>query len=156
MTQKKKTLTLSCGLRGKNASFRGFRVFDFLVTLFFFFIFQLLYLESVFFLSVAYLTAANLARLGKSVHRYVSGPSIQSSSSPSAGLQVVTQSSHLSKGCSPNWYRTHTVPKIGLQSSQITGACHYTWHLKYPKSKTPKSRRVLFNLNFCQYMKLKI
>ena len=155
MTQKKKTLTLSCGLRGKNANFRGFRVFDFLVT-FFFFLFFSYFIQSRFFLSVAYLTAAYLARLGISVHCQVSGPSIQSSSSPSAGLQVVTQSSHLSKGCSPNWYRTHTVPKIGLQSSQITGACHYTWHLKYPKSKTRKSRRVFFNLNFCQYMKLKI
>ena len=155
MTQKKKTLTLSCGLRGKNSSFRGFRVFDFLVTLFFFYFLVTLFRVG-FFLSVAYLAAANLARLGNSVHCYVSGPSIQSSSSPSAGLQVVTQSSHLSKDCSPNWYRTHTVPKIGLQSSQITGACHYTWHLKYPKSKTRKSRRVFFNLNFCQYMKLKI
>ena len=133
-------------------------VFEFSIfqLLYFFFYFLVTLFRVGFFLSVAYLTAANLARLGKSVHRYVSGPSIQSSSSPSAGLQVVTQSSHLSKGCSPNWYRTHTVPKIGLQSSQITGACHYTWHLKYPKSKTPKSRRVLFNLNFCQYMKLKI
>ena len=28
-------------------------------------------------------------------------------------------------------YRTHTVPKLGLQSSWITGACHYTWHLKH-------------------------
>ena len=26
----------------------------------------------------------------------------------------------------PNWYRTHTVPKFGLQSSWDTGACHYT------------------------------
>ena len=133
--------------------FSSFRFFSYFI---FFFYFLVTLFRVGFFLSVAYLTAANLARLGKSVHRYVSGPSIQSSSSPSAGLQVVTQSSHLSKGCSPNQYRTHTVPKIGLQSSQITGACHYTWHLKYPKSKTPKSRRVLFNLNFCQYMKLKI
>ena len=133
--------------------FSSFRFFSYFI---FFFNFLVTLFRVGFFLSVAYLTAANLARLGKSVHHYVSGPSIQSSSSPSAGLQVVTQSSHLSKGCSPNWYRTHTVPKIGLQSSQITGACHYTWHLKYPKSKTRKSRRVFFNLNFCQYMKLKI
>ena len=133
--------------------FSSFRFFSYFI---FFFFFLVTLFRVGFFLSVAYLTAANLARLGKSVHHYVSGPSIQSSSSPSAGLQVVTQSSHLSKGCSPNWYRTHTVPKIGLQSSQITGACHYTWHLKYPKSKTRKSRRVFFNLNFCQYMKLKI
>ena len=75
MTQKKKTLTLSCGLRGKNASFRGFRVFDFLVTLFFFYFLVTLFRVG-FFLSVAYLTAANLARLGNSVHCYVSGPSI--------------------------------------------------------------------------------
>ena len=132
-------------------------VFEFSIfELLYFFLFFSYFIQSRFFLSVAYLTAANLARLGNSVHCYVSDPSIQSSSSPSAGLQVVTQSSHLSKDCSPNWYRTHTVPKIGLQSSQITGACHYTWHLKYPKSKTRKSRRVFFNLNFCQYMKLKI
>ena len=26
----------------------------------------------------------------------------------------------------PNWYRTHTVSKFGLQSSWITGAYHYT------------------------------
>ena len=26
----------------------------------------------------------------------------------------------------PNWCQTHTVPKFGLQSSWITGACHYT------------------------------
>ena len=26
----------------------------------------------------------------------------------------------------PNWYRSRTVPKFGLQSSWITGACHYT------------------------------
>ena len=25
----------------------------------------------------------------------------------------------------PNWYRTHTVPKCGLQSIWITGAYHY-------------------------------
>ena len=37
--------------------------------------FQLLYLESWFFLSVAYLTVANLARLGISVHCQVSGRS---------------------------------------------------------------------------------
>ena len=24
----------------------------------------------------------------------------------------------------PNWYRTHTVPKFGLQSSWVTGGCH--------------------------------
>ena len=41
------------------------------------------------FLSVAYLTVWNLS------------PSIQSDSSPSAGLQVVTHSSHLSKDCYP-------------------------------------------------------
>ena len=68
---------------------------------FFFFFFQLLYLE-LGFLSVAYLTVANLARLGISVHfRSQLGPSIQSDSSPSAGLQVVTQSTHLSKDCYP-------------------------------------------------------
>ena len=59
----------------------------------------LLYLESGF-LSVAYLTVANLARLGISVHCYVSVRCqylVRLLSSPSAGLQVVTQSTHLSK-----------------------------------------------------------
>ena len=31
------------------------------------------------------------------------------------------------RAVTPNWYRTHTVLKFGLQSSWITGACHYTW-----------------------------
>ena len=67
----------------------------------YFFFFQLLYLESGF-LSVAYLTVANLARLEISVHCQVSfRSSIQSGSSPSAGLQVVTQSTHLSRDCYP-------------------------------------------------------
>ena len=35
-----------------------------------------------------------------------------------AGLQLVTQSTHLSKDC---WYWTHTVPKFGLQYIQIEG-----------------------------------
>ena len=26
----------------------------------------------------------------------------------------------------PNWYRSHAVPKFGLQSGWITGSCHYT------------------------------
>ena len=26
----------------------------------------------------------------------------------------------------PNWYRTHTIPKFSLQTSWITGACHNT------------------------------
>ena len=55
------------------------------------------------------------------------GPSIQSGFSPSARLQVVTKSTHLSKDCYPSWYRTHIFPKFGLQNSWITGACHYTW-----------------------------
>ena len=29
----------------------------------------------------------------------------------------------------PNWYRTYTIPKFGLQSSWITGACHSTFSL---------------------------
>ena len=40
----------------------------------------------------------------------------------------------------PNWYRTHTVPKFGLLSSWITGACHYTRHIEQSHSKSsPKS-----------------
>ena len=55
-----------------------------------------------FFCSVAYLTVANLARLGVSGHCQVSvSPSIQSGFSPSAVLQVVTQTTHLSKDCYP-------------------------------------------------------
>ena len=58
----------------------------------------ILFRVGVFF-AVAYLMVANLARLGISVCCQVSVrcPSIQSGSSPSAGLQVVTQSTHLSK-----------------------------------------------------------
>ena len=89
--------------------------------------FQLLYLESWFFLSVAYLTVANLARLGISVHCQVSVRSqylvrlllvldYRWSLNPPTYRRTVT----------PNWYRTHTVPKFGLQSSWITGAYHYT------------------------------
>ena len=33
-----------------------------------------------------------------------------------------------SKTVTPKWYRTHTVPKFDLQSSWITGACHYIQH----------------------------
>ena len=35
------------------------------------------------------------------------------------------------KTLTPNWYRTHTVPKFGLQCSWITGACHYTRQFNY-------------------------
>ena len=55
------------------------------------------------------------------------GPRIQSGSSPSAELQVVTQSTHLQKNCYPSWYQNHIFPKFGLQNSWITGACDYTW-----------------------------
>ena len=62
---------------------------------------QLLYLESGF-LSVAYFAVANLARLGISfIVRPQSGPSIQTGSSLSAGLQVVTQPTHLWKNRYP-------------------------------------------------------
>ena len=39
---------------------------------------------------------------------------------------MVTQSTHLLKDCYPHWYRTHAIPKFGLQRNWITGACHYT------------------------------
>ena len=59
------------------------------------------YLQSDF-LSLAYLTVANLARFGISVHCQVSVRSqYLSGSCPSAGLQMVTQSTHLSKDCYP-------------------------------------------------------
>ena len=35
------------------------------------------------------------------------------------------------KTLTTNWYRIHTVPKFGLQSSWITGACHYTRQFNY-------------------------
>ena len=83
--------------------------------------FQLLYLESGF-LSVAYLTVTNLASL-KSwfIVRSQLSRSIQSGSSSSAGLQVVTQSIHLSKDCYPqlvsNPHRSEIQPPKQLDYS---------------------------------------
>ena len=90
---------------------------------FFFFYFSY-FIQSRVFLSVAYLTVANLARLGISVHCQVSvfsqAPLLvldyRWSHNPPTYQRTVT----------PNWYRTHSVPKFGLQSSWMTGACHYT------------------------------
>ena len=66
-----------------------------------------------FFLSVATLRQLIQPDLeSRFIVRSQLGPSIQSGSSPSAGLQVVTQSTQLSKDYYPNWYRTHTVPQI--------------------------------------------
>ena len=70
---------------------------------------------------------ANLARLGISVYCYVSVRSqylvrflswmfYKWSHSPPTYRRTVT----------PNRYWTHTVPEFDLQSSWITGACHYT------------------------------
>ena len=73
------------------------------------------FIQSRCFLSVAYLTEANLARLGISVHCQVSVRSnIQSGSSPRAGLQVVTQSIHLSKDCYPQLLSNPHCSKIRL------------------------------------------
>ena len=89
----------------------------------FLFFVKLLYLESSFFSSVAYITVANLARLGISVHCLISVRSqylvkllsYRWSHNPPTYRRTVTQ----------NWYRTHTIPKFGLESSWITSACHY-------------------------------
>ena len=99
-----------------------------------------------FFFAVAYLMVANLARLGsRLVVRSQLGPSIQSGSSPSAGLQVVTQSTHLSKDCYPqlvsNPRRSEIQPPkqldyrcMPLHPALPTIICHYlqkTFQLKF-------------------------
>ena len=67
---------------------------------FFFFFVQLLYLESGFFYLLLTLRQLIQPDLGsRFIARSQLGPSIQSGSSPNAGLQVVTQSTHLSKDC---------------------------------------------------------
>ena len=68
---------------------------------------------------------------------------------------MVTQSTHLSKDCYPNWYRTHTVSKFGLLSSWITGACHYTrlrdlGNPKHNQSQVLKERYQLFLEQFAR------
>ena len=82
------------------------------------------FIQSRVFLSVAYLTVANLARLGISVHCQVSvfiqAPLLvldyRWSHNPPNYRRTVTL----------NWYLTHSVPKFSLQNSCITDACHYT------------------------------
>ena len=91
------------------------------------FCFWLLYLESGF-LSVADLTVDNLALLGISVHCQVS---VTSQYLVRLLSQCWVTGGHTIhppiKGLLPQmWYRTHTVPKFGLQSSWSSGACHYT------------------------------
>ena len=54
-----------------------------------------------FLLSITYLMVANLAWFRILILRSQLGPSIESSSFPSAGLQVVEQSTHLLKDCYP-------------------------------------------------------
>ena len=64
-----------------------------------------------------------------SVVRSQLSPSIQSGFSPCAGLQVVAQFRNPVNSVTtvtPNWYQTHAIPKLGLQSSWITSACYYT------------------------------
>ena len=62
----------------------------------------ILFIQNRFFLSVVYLRQLIQTDLeSRFIVRSQLGPSIQSGSSPSAGLQVVTQSTHLSKNCYP-------------------------------------------------------
>ena len=83
--------------------------------------------QSRAFLSVAYLTVPNLARLEISIHCQVS---VRSQYLAWLLSQCWIRWSHnlptYRRTVTPNLYRTHSVPKFGLQSSWITGACHYT------------------------------
>ena len=63
-----------------------------------FFVFSYVIQSRVFY-PLVYLTVANLESWF--IFSSQLGPSIQSGSSPSAGLQMVTQSTHLSKDCYP-------------------------------------------------------
>ena len=92
-----------------------------------FYFLYLLFLESSF-LPVAYLTVANLARLGIWAYCWFSVRShyLVRVLSLCWITKGHTQSTHQLKDCySLNWHWTHTVPKFGLQSSWITGACYY-------------------------------
>ena len=86
------------------------------------------FIQSWVFSSVAYFTVANSARHEISIHCQVS---IRSQYLFRLLSQCWITGGHtihpLIEGIlPPNWYRTHTVPKFGLQSSSITGVCHYT------------------------------
>ena len=45
----------------------------------------------------------------------------------------------------PNWYRTHTIPKFGFQSSWITGARQYTQQLQV-HATTPDSNGLIASM----------
>ena len=92
--------------------------------LFFFFFFFFFFFVTIFrvgFLSVAYLTVAHLPRLGISVHCYV----LVFSQAPLLVLDYrwLHNPPTYQRIVTPNWYRTHTVPQFGLQSSWITYRC---------------------------------
>ena len=114
-------------------------IFFFLITLF----------RVWFFLSVAYPTDTNLLIYPDSeswfIVRSQLGPSIYSGSSPRAGLQVVIQSTHLSKDCYlqlvSNPYRSEIQPPKYLDYRCMTlHLCHYTtalhhwWRERWTKS----------------------
>ena len=96
----------------------------------FFFMVVFIFLYNLFFcflLSAAYLTVANLARLGILV---LSLASVKSQSIGQVHLLVLDYRwSHNPptywRTVTPNRCWTHTVPKFCLQSSCIGGTCHY-------------------------------
>ena len=67
----------------------------------FFFFIQLLYLESVLYRQLTLWQLIQPDLESRFIVRSQLGPIVQSGSFPSAGLQVVTQSTHLSKDCYP-------------------------------------------------------
>ena len=72
------------------------------------------------FLSVAYLMVVNLSWLGVFIQAPLLVLDYRWSHNPTTYWMAVT----------PNCYWTHTVPKLGHQSSWITGACDYLWLMK--------------------------
>ena len=92
-----------------------------------------IYIEREIWVFYPYLTLRQLIQPeleSRFIVRPQLGPNVQSGSSPSAVLQVVTQSTHLSKDCYPQLASNpaHTVPKFGPQSSWMTP-------YSYPPSK---------------------
>ena len=97
--------------------------------------FQLLYLESGYFIFYLQLTLRQLIQPDLEswfIVRSQLGPIVQSGSFPSAGLQVVTQSTHLSKDCYPqlvsNPHRSEIRPPKQLQCMPL--------HPAYLKTKS--------------------
>ena len=97
--------------------------------------FQLLYLESGFFIcsfTLRQLIQPNLESWF--IVRSQLSPSTQPGSSPRAGLQVVIQSTHLSKGCYPqlvsNPHRCKTASKVaGLRVHTTTPGVYHCFHI---------------------------